>query len=347
LPLASERKAKFTATEVSWMSLDVSPDGQTIVFDLLGDLYTLPIGGGTATRITQGMAYDAQPRFSPDGETLVFVSDRSGGDNVWTLRLDFTDTTQVTRGNTSLYVSPEWMPDGEYIVVSRSTSLFGAHKLMMYHKNGGSPISLVRTPAPFKTLGASPTPDGDYVWYAGRFNDWQYNAFLPQYQLYRYDRERGTSSRMTSRYGSAFRPAVSPDGQWLVYGTRSETQTGLRRRNLATGDERWLAYPVQRDEQESRATIDVLPGWRQDLECPDGRKHTDGDCLRGGRRSRRRTQGGLRVRCGHGSVGDGAADPPPGGLARRQPDGLHGVRPAVGQGHALWGGPAADRFGNG
>jgi len=82
LPLAAPRKATFTATEGTWMSVDVSPDGQTIIFDLLGDLYTLPITGGKATRITEGMAFDAQPRFSPDGESVVFVSDRSGGDNV-------------------------------------------------------------------------------------------------------------------------------------------------------------------------------------------------------------------------------------------------------------------------
>ena len=261
LPLKAERSAKFTATEASWMSLDVSPDGQTIVFDVLGDLYTVPIAGGKATRITKGMAYDAQPRFSPDGQTIAFISDRSGGENVWTLRLDFTDTTQVTRGNTSSYLSPEWMPDGEFILVSRSTSLFGAAKLVMYPADGGSPFTVVGKPSTFKAVGASPSPDGRHIWYAGRFGDWQYNAIFPQYQLYRYDRDVGTSTLMTRRYGSGFRPAVSPDGNWLVYGTRENTQTGLRKRNLATGDEDWLVYPIQRDDMEARSTLDVIPGY--------------------------------------------------------------------------------------
>jgi hypothetical protein len=66
---------------------------------------------------------------------------------------------------------------------------------------------------------------------------------------------------MTNRYGSAFRPAVSPDGNWLVYGTRENAETGLRLRDLRTGEERWLAYPVQRDEMESRAPLDILPGY--------------------------------------------------------------------------------------
>jgi Tol biopolymer transport system component len=243
------------------MSLDVSPDGRTIVFDLLGELYTLPVEGGAATRITKGMAFDAQPRFSPDGETIVFVSDRSGGENVWTLRLDFTDTTQITQGNGNLYLSPEWMPDGEHIVVSRASGLGGAAKLQMYHVNRRSPVPVIRTPASFKTVGAAVSPEGRYIWYAGRSGDWQYNAIFPQYQLYRYDRETGSSTRFTGRYGSGFRPAVSPDGQWLVYGTRENTETGLRKRNLATGDEEWLAYPVQRDDMESRAPLDVLPGY--------------------------------------------------------------------------------------
>src|SRR5688572_3214802 len=108
LPLKATRTHSFTTTTGTWISLDVSPDGQTIVFDLLGDLYTLPIGGGTATRLTSGLAYDVQPRFSPDGKQIVFVSDRSGGDNLWLISVDGKDSTQITKGNTRDYTSPEW-----------------------------------------------------------------------------------------------------------------------------------------------------------------------------------------------------------------------------------------------
>ena len=261
LPLEPARKAEFTTSHASWMSLDVSPDGKTIVFDLLGDLYTLPIEGGHATRITSGLAYDAQPRYSPDGKTIAFVSDRSGGDNVWTLSTDLRDTTQVTMGNGSLYVSPDWSPDGQYIIVSRSGGLRGAAKLVMYHKDSHTPFPLGQTGPTFKMLGASFTPDGRYVWFAGRAGDWQYNALFPQAQLYVYDRERGSVTLQTNRYGSGFRPAISPDGKWLVYGTREGNQTGLRKRDLGTGEESWLAYPVQRDEMESRAPLDLLPGY--------------------------------------------------------------------------------------
>jgi Tol biopolymer transport system component len=261
LPLEVGRTHSFTTTRGSWISLDVSPDGRTIVFDLLGDLYTLPVAGGKATRLTSGMAYDVQPRFSPDGKEIVFISDRSGGDNVWRLSLDLKDTVQVTKGNNSLYVSPEWTPDGSAIVVSRTEGLGGASKLWMYHRDGGSGIQLIKEPENLKVLGAAFGADPRYIWLAQRTGDWQYNAVFPQYQLAVYDRETGRRTTMTSRYGSGVRPALSPDGKWLVYGSRHDTDTGLRIRDLQSGEERWLAYPVQRDDQESRAPLDALPGF--------------------------------------------------------------------------------------
>jgi Tol biopolymer transport system component len=264
LPLAEARSHTFTTTKGTWLSLDVSPDGQTIVFDLLGDIYTLPIAGGKATRITSGMAYDVQPRYSPDGRRIVFVSDRSGGDNVWLMNADGSDTVQVTKGNDNLYVSPEFTPDGDYVVASRSGGLGGVAKLWMYHVDGGSGVALTSAPAApptLKMLGAAFGKDPRFMWFAARTGDWQYNSIGPQYQLYVWDKETGRTSQMTTRFGSGFRPALSPDGTWLVYGTRFETKTGLRIRNLATQDERWLAFPVQHDDIESRAPMDAYPGY--------------------------------------------------------------------------------------
>jgi Tol biopolymer transport system component len=261
LPLKTARTHRFTTTTGTWLSLDVSPDGQTIVFDLLGDLYTLPIAGGTATRLTSGMAHDAMPRFSPDGRRVVFVSDRSGGDNVWILSLDGKDTVQVTKGNGAEYISPEWTPDGQYVVVSRSSGLFATAKLWMYHVDGGNGVPLGAAPRDVKQLGAAFGKDPRYVWYADRQGDWSYNAIGAQYQLGVYDRVTGKTARMSTRLGSAFRPALSADGRWLAFASRHETQTGLRLRNLDTQEERWLAYPVQRDDIESRAPLDAYPGY--------------------------------------------------------------------------------------
>lgn len=264
LPLKAARTHTFTTTKGTWMSVDVSPDGQTLVFDLLGDLYTMPVTGGKATPLTQGMAYDVQPRFSPDGKKVVFVSDRSGGDNVWIMSLDKKDTTQLTKGNNNLYVSPEWTPDGKYVVASRSGGLGGTSKLWMYHVDGGSGVPLTMQPAPAPTqkqLGAAFGKDPRYMWFARRTGDWQYNSIGPQYQLAVWDKDNGRVSQMTTRFGSGARPTLSPDGKWLVYVTRFETKTGLILRNLDTQQEEWLAFPVQRDDMESRAPMDAYPGF--------------------------------------------------------------------------------------
>ena len=267
LPLEPARHARFAASRGTWISLDVSPDGQTIVFDLLGDLYTLPISGGTAVRLTSGLAYDAQPRWSPDGKRIAFVSDRGGGDGVWLMSADGRDTTLVTRGRDDQYWSPEWTPDGRYIVATKVGGT-PTGKLWLFHADGGSGIPLLRDPQQLLMLGAAFTPDGRFVWYAQRMGAWQYNAILPQTQLAMFDRETGLVTPMSDRYGSAFRPAISPDGRFLAYGTRHDAETGVVLRELASGDERWLAYPVQRDNQEAAPDLDLLPGYSF---TPDGR----------------------------------------------------------------------------
>ncbi len=256
LPLKAERTLTFNTNEGTWLSIDISPDGQTIAFDMLGDLYTMPFTGGKATWITDGMAYDTHPRFSPDGKSIVFTSDRSGNDNIWTMELESKETKQITKSQNENFQSAEWSPDGEYLVVSRGRR---AYKLYMYHKTGGGGFQLIKQPSNLKTIEPTFSPDGRFIYYSRRNGAWNYNAQLPQYQIGTYDRENGQNSVITSRYGSAFTPTLSPDGKWLVYGSRYEDQTGLVLRNLASGDEKWLAYPVQRDEQESIAPLGVLP----------------------------------------------------------------------------------------
>ena len=265
LPLEPGRSIAIDLTEGSWMSVDVSPDGETLVFDYLGDLFTLPIEGGEATQLTSGMAFDAQPRFSPDGSTVAFTSDRDGGQNIWTISLDRADTAQISRGEANRAEAPEWSPDGSYIVATFGSGTFrygGNPNIRLWHVDGGSGAELLDDDGLRKPVGAGFSPDGRWIWFAQRTGtgDWEYNAQLPQYEIRAYDRETGEVHDRVERVGSAFRPTLSPDGRWLVYGTRHDAETGLRIRDLASGDERWLAYPVQHDDQESRATLDVLPG---------------------------------------------------------------------------------------
>ena len=256
LPLKAEREVKFTTQEGTWISLDVSPDGKTLAFDLMGDIYTLPIEGGKATPFTSGMAYETHPRFSPDGSKILFTSDRAGSDNLWYIDQVQKDTVQVTKDKNGDVPGAAWTPDGKYIVVSKGRRIA---KLWMYHIDGGGGIQLNENPSTMKTIDPVVSPDGKKVYFSHRNGAWNYNALLPQYQIGTYDFEKGQITSITSRYGSAFTPTLSKDGKWMVYGSRWEDKTGLVLRNLQTGDEKWLAYPVQRDEQESIAPQGVLP----------------------------------------------------------------------------------------
>ena len=256
LPLEAARTFRLKTAEGTWTSLDVSPDGKQIAFDLLGDIYLTPIEGGKAERLTKGLAYDTHPKFSPDGKQVAFTSDRNGAENIWTIDLESKEPAQVTKDKDKHYQSAEWTPDGEYLIASKGNRNL---KLHMYHKDGGGGVQLIKTPETLKTVEPAFGADERYVWFSRRTGAWNYNAQLPQYQLATYDRETGEVRTRTSRYGSAFSPTLSPDGRWLVYGSRYDEQTGLVKRNLQTGEENWLAYPVQRDEQESIAPLGVYP----------------------------------------------------------------------------------------
>ncbi len=256
LPLKATRSIDINTNEGTWISLDVHPGGEKIIFDLLGDIYELSIEGGKANRITEGLAFDSQPKYSPDGNSILFLSDRSGGNNVWIIDRKEKDTVQLTKGNISKMQSADWSRDGNYVAVSKGTRNF---KLHLYHKDGGGGSQLIEEPERLKISEPTFSADGRLIWFSQRMGAWQYNARFPQYQLATYDREDGSKEVMTSRYGSAFTPTLSPDGNWLVYGTRFNDQTGLVKRNLITQEEDWLAYPVQRDEQESIAPLGVLP----------------------------------------------------------------------------------------
>ena len=272
LPLKPERKLSFETDQATWMSLDVSPDGRTLVLELLGDLYTLPMKGGEARRITSGLPFDSQPRYSPDGKRLVFLSDRDGSENVWTCSADGTGLKQVTKGNTALFASPTWTPDGDYVIASRQDDpLKTTYQLWLYHADGGTGISLTKPDSGANAVGTGRRPgldamgaafgaDPRYVWFARHKGGFGYNLTFPQWQLATYDRETGKVVVQSDLYGSSMRPVLSPDGKWLVYASRLDGETGLRLRDLATGSERWLRHPVQRDDQESRFTRDLMPG---------------------------------------------------------------------------------------
>jgi Tol biopolymer transport system component len=277
LALKPTRKIEFTTDEGTWISLDVSPDGKTITFELLGDIYTLPIAGGDAKLISGGMAFDSQPKFSPDGKSIAFLSDREGSENVWIMHADGSDPKQVSKDPNAEFASPAWSPDGNYIFVSKAGFGINTFELWMYHVQGGSGVQITKSkPAPntpreqrHNALGVVASADGKYLYYAMRHGGFAYNAQFPLWQIARRDRKTGDEDVLLQQVESSFRPVVSPDGTQVLYVTRYETESGLRVRNLQTGEDRWVKYPITRDDQESRFTRDLFPGYAF---LPDGKE---------------------------------------------------------------------------
>jgi Tol biopolymer transport system component len=262
LPLKTTRNISFTTDEGTWMSVDVSPDGRTIVFDLFGDLYTIPITGGEAHRITGGPAWDTQPRFSPDGKMIAFVSDRNGTDNLWLIRPDGSEPRVVSQDKKFLAGSPAWSPDGNFLAIRRGESSLDLNELWLYHRSGGKGIQLTKRDGPTKGV-ASPTfsPDGKHIYFSGSPQGHVYNSNLGHFQVRRLNRDNGQVESITGFYGGGLRPMISPNGRYLVYGTRYDAKTGLKIHAMDGGAEQWLVYPIDRDEQEGFYCADVLPGY--------------------------------------------------------------------------------------
>ena len=285
LVLKAERKIAFATDEGTWMSLDVSPDGQQIVFDLLGDLYTLPIAGGEAKRIVGEMSFESQPKFSPDGKQIAFISDRSGAEQLWVCDPDGGNPKPITKGRGAgmlMFLSPSWTSDGQYIIASKSERGIGTFHGYLWHRDGGSGVSIGPPPPPpaepgqgsgatrqqSNKMGIVASPDGRFFYWAQRNGAFNYNAQFPLWQIVRFDRVTSETATITNAPGSAMRPVLSPDGRFLVFATRWQTRTALRVRDLETNEERWLIDHATRDDQESRATRDTFPGYAF---LPDGK----------------------------------------------------------------------------
>ncbi len=272
-PRADARKIAFTATEGTWMSVDVSPDGGTIAFDLLGDIYTVPVSGGSATAITSGPAFDSHPRYSPDGKTIAFTSDRSGIENIWLMDAGGGNPRPLTTEKDAYVRSAAWTPDGNYLIARKEDGKRAGIppvELWIFHREGGGGIKLTSSDEVNNAGGAVASRDGRSIYYEARQRRFSYIPDLRDglWQIYRYDRDLAESFPVTTGFGGAVRPAVSPDGKTLVYVSRRDDDTVLVARDIAAGSERVLARAVTRDEEEGFAQMDLWPNYAF---TPDGK----------------------------------------------------------------------------
>ena len=270
---------KIDTKETTWTNLDVSPDGKTIVFDMLGDLYTVPIAGGEAKALTEGIDFSIEPRYSPDGRRIAFISDRSGADNLWVMNADGSKPRALTEEREHLVHNPSWSPDGEYLAAKKdftSTRSIAAGEIWLIHAGGGGGVPLIERPngaKDQKTI-AEPTfsPDGRYVYYSqditpGRIWEYDKDSTGRIFAIKRLDRTTGEVDTLVDGPGGAIRPEPSPDGKWLAYVKRlPDSSSALFLKDLTTGIELPLYPKLDRDLQETNGSEGNSPdfAWTPD-----------------------------------------------------------------------------------
>jgi len=260
--------ANIDVTQGTWMSVDVSPDGKNILFDLLGDIYIMPIKGGEAKSLTHSIAWEMQPRFSPNGKKIAFTSDQGGGDNIWTMDIVGTNQKQVTEEKFRLLNSPTWSPDGHYIAARKhftSKRSAGAGEIWLYHVAGGTGLQLNERPNDQKDLGEpSFSPDGKKVYFSrdstpGKTFEYSKDSNQIIYEIFSIDRHNGEIKKEVSGMGGSVRPTPSPDGKYLAFVRRIRNQTSLFLKDLTTGNEKVIYKSLDRDMQETWAIHGVYP----------------------------------------------------------------------------------------
>ena len=276
--LGPTQKVAFDTTEGTWMNLDVSPDGRQIVFDLLGDLYVMPIAGSSstpATRLTSGPAFDMQPRFSPDGKRIAFTSDRDGLWNIWTIDADGKNPKQVSKERRWFINSPTWSADGNYIFARRhfvQTRSLGAGEIWMFHASGSEGLQVTDKNGWQKDAGEPAiSPDGKYLYYSkdvtpGQQFEYNKDPNGTIYAVIRRDLATGHERSFVSIQGGSVTPRPSPDGKSLAYIRRVRLGSQLFVRDLDTGRDRSVFDHLDKDLQEAWAVHGLYPqyAWMPD-----------------------------------------------------------------------------------
>ncbi|NNF26366.1 MAG: amidohydrolase family protein [Gemmatimonadetes bacterium] len=236
---------EFTATEGTWMSLDVSPDGATLVFDLLGHVYEMDIGGGSARPLTTGRSWNMFPRYSPDGAYVAFTSDRGGTDDVWILERASGALRNLSEKANNVW-GPSWTPDGRHLYASGQVD--GTEIEAYRFDLRGAAQTIIQT-GTFQPINGFEEDAERHVVYYERLGG---DQTLPAggARIMAYDLETGESSDLVSRPGGAMNPALSPDGTTLAYVHRRDLVSELVLRDLETSRDRVLLRGIERDRQE-------------------------------------------------------------------------------------------------
>lgn len=138
-----KRVVSFTTEQFTRPYLDITNDGKTIYFDVLGEIFTVSASGGVAKRLELGPGWKQRPMLSPDGRKLAFQSDRSGPIGIWVKKLGSTDTPIPfdVRENADV-ISAAWVNSDEVMTSGRGLHDVAGYNLATSSGSGLRTISI-------------------------------------------------------------------------------------------------------------------------------------------------------------------------------------------------------------
>lgn len=260
----------FIADEGTMMSVDVSPDGARIVFDLLGDIYELPIEGGEARAIRTGTAWDEAPRYSNDGSKVFFISDAGGIKNVWELNLSDNTTAQISNSKYNIVgnLVPSENPNLIF-VVSFNWRTNDRIVNLLDVKTGD--LTRVNAPAgptiDLNAMTALRSPENVHGFSEGQstlfFSKliWDSEASKRSLRLFEYNLTDGVERKLTASDAarSEYEPELSHDNNLIAYFAQyQDGRTELRLRNISSGyDEKLIE--LQSEAEVNLSSEDIRP----------------------------------------------------------------------------------------
>lgn len=207
-------------SSVAW-----SPDGTTLVYSMQGRLWRQRVGSDEAEQLTDGASYDYQPDWSPDGDSIVYVSYRDDAMELRLLDLESLQSRPLT-SNGAVNVEPRFAPDGKRLAFV-STAFEGRWHIFTMDPSGREP----GTPQRITPDHRSPVPR----YYYSPFDHYLSPSWSPDGSEILFVSNRGRSWgtggfwRMRAEFGSALReiryeettwkarPDWSPDGRRVIY----------------------------------------------------------------------------------------------------------------------------------